>query len=47
MSFLGPSYYGCRGFLCDNRTKCISHLGVCNGYESCRDGSDEINCCKN
>ena len=43
---LGPAYYGCRGFLCDNGTRCIRHSGVCSGYQSCRDGSDEANCCK-
>ena len=44
--YLGPAYYGCHGFLCDNRTRCLSHSSVCSGYTSCRDGSDEANCCK-
>jgi len=47
MHTLESPKFGCRGYLCDNRTRCLYYGGVCNGYQSCRDGSDEGYCCKN
>ena len=43
---IGTPNYGCNGYLCDDRSRCLSHTSVCNGYTSCSDGSDEENCCK-
>ena len=43
--YLGQAYFGCRGFFCDDRTRCLSQSSVCDGYTSCSDGSDEANCC--
>ena len=43
---IGTPNFGCRGYLCDDRTRCFSYTSVCNGYTSCTDGSDEENCCK-
>jgi len=39
--------FGCRGYLCDNKTRCLSYRYVCDGYQSCHDGYDEGYCCKN
>lgn len=32
----------CCSFKCDNGTKCLKELNICNGRQDCRDGSDEI-----
>ena len=43
---IGTPNFGCHGYLCDNRTRCLSYSSVCNGYTSCADKSDEGYCCK-
>ena len=45
-TYLGLTYNGCRGFLCDNRNRCLPYWDVCDGRQECSDGSDEANCCK-
>jgi len=45
--YTGTPNFGCYGYLCDNRTRCLSYSSVCNGHTSCSDGSDEGYCCKN
>ena len=47
--YIGPVYLDCRdghGFHCDNGTRCLHYSSVCNGVQSCTDGSDERDCCK-
>ena len=42
-------YLDCRegyGFHCDNGTKCLRYSAVCSGRATCKDGSDERDCCK-
>ena len=43
---IGKPTFGCYGYLCDDRTRCVSYIYLCSGYVSCTDGSDEENCCK-
>ena len=46
MWLTGPTYHGCRGYLCDNGTRCLGYWDMCDSYEDCNDGYDEAHCCK-